>query len=63
VRDPSALACLWKTKRKACLGKTLWEAVTPHRKARGSPRETLSQKKSEGGLALLGRTVTHDYQL
>jgi hypothetical protein len=62
VRGPSALACLGKTKRKACLEKTLWETVTPSRKATGLLVRR-HPKKSEGGLALLGRTVTHDYQL
>ena len=52
---PSALACLGKTKRKACLGKTLWEAVTPSRKARGLLVRRRPER-SEVGLTLLGRT-------
>jgi hypothetical protein len=64
ARGPSALAhlgktkrkaCLGKTKRKASLGKTLWEAVTPSRKARGLFVRRRPER-SEGGLALLGRT-------
>ena len=59
VRDASALACLGKTKRKARLGKTLWEAVAPSRKARGLLAR-LRPERNEGGFALLGRIVRHD---
>jgi hypothetical protein len=46
VRGPSALACL---------GKTLWEAVTPHRKARGLLVRRCLKKVREVSLCLAGQ--------
>jgi len=43
LRGPSALACLGKTKREACLGKTWWEAVT-----RGQAEGVSLGRRSEG---------------